>query len=243
MITVVSAFIPIPDHPRSELEYDTLGKKLLGIEHRVMFAKGDVQHCWLHEHLETEYGLDTSRFSYSIADNPRKNSLSYHIIQAQKTEWLEIALYVDPFADVFVWIDYGIFHVPGVTAEIIDAFLDRAESEQAIAIPGCWQKGQNPYDDNWPHWRFCGGVMVVPRKFISAFNFAMKLEYKRWLKETGNISWEVNTLTRLERRDPEFPVWHYFADHDKTLFTNYRATESADENCHISRSRIESTRC
>ena len=42
----------------------------------------------------------------------------------------------DSFADIFVWIDYGIFHVPGVTVRIIEQFLRRVENEQAIAIPG-----------------------------------------------------------------------------------------------------------
>jgi len=224
MITAVSAFIPIPGHPRTEKEYDVLGKKLFKCQGRVLFAKGDLEHCWLYTHLKEEYDLDTSKFSYSIADNPQKNSLGYHIVQAQKTEFLEIATFVDPQSDVFVWIDYGIFHVPGVTTEIIDAFLERADSEIAITIPGCWQKNEREYDDNWPHWRFCGGVMVVPRGYVCKFNHAMKEEYKRWLKETGNISWEVNTLARMEQRDKDFPVWWYKADHDKTIFTNYKAT-------------------
>jgi hypothetical protein len=228
MITVVSAYVPIPDHPRSEEEYDCLGEKLLMIDHRVLFAKGDLQHCWLYSHLKEFYDLDTAHFSYSIADNPKKNSLWYHIVQAQKTLWLRFAAQMDPFSDVFVWIDYGIFHVRGVTARIIDSFLERAESERAIAIPGCWEKDRYPYDDNHPYWRFCGGVMVVPRELIVPFDVAMREEYVRWLDLTRNISWEVNTLARLEERDPYFPVWWYKADHDSSLFTNYRSTENAD---------------
>ena len=67
--------------------------------------------------------------------------------------------------------------------------------------------------------------MVVPRKFVGPLNVAMKAEYIEWLQKTNNISWEVNTLARLEKNDPDFPVWHYLADHNKTMFTNYRATE------------------
>jgi hypothetical protein len=243
MISVVTAFVPISGHPRSEAEYEFLGSKLQAIKHRVLSAKGDIEHCWLYNYLKNEYSLDPSEFSYSVADNPQKNSLAYHIVQAQKTEWLEIATYADPFADVFVWIDYGIFHVPGVTGQIIDAFLERADSEQAIAIPGCWQKNQHPYDDNWPCWRFCGGVMIVPRKWVEPFNIAMKREYMRWLDETKNISWEVNALARLERRDPDFPVWWYQADHDQTLFTNYQATESADGFQTPTVRRVETRYC
>jgi hypothetical protein len=227
MISVVTAFVPIPGHPRSEAEYHNLGSDLLTIKHRVLSAKGELERCWLYAHICENY--DPAAITYSAADNPQKNSLAYHIVQAQKTEWLEVASIVDLFSDVFVWIDYGIFHVPGVTKEIIDAFLERADSEQAIAIPGCWQKDQYPYNDDWPCWRFCGGVMVVPRQFVAAFNVAMKHEYVRWLAKTKNISWEVNALARLERRDSDFPVWWYGpCDHDSSMFTNYRATESAD---------------
>ena len=220
MIAVVSAYVPIEGHPRSEAEYDRLGRKLMAIDHPVLFAKGDLDHCWL-EHMVQDH---PGEVVHAVADNPKKNTLAYHVVQAQKTEWLDVVSTICP-ADVLVWIDYGIFHIPGVTKEIIDRFLDRAESEQAIAIPGCWEKGYR-YDDNWPCWRFAGGVMVVPRRFAAAFNAAMKQEYARWLCKTGRVSWEVNVLSRLEKRDPEFPVWWYGpCGHDSTIFTHYRGTE------------------
>jgi hypothetical protein len=222
MITAVSAYVPIPDHPRSEQEFDALGKQLLGLKHRMLLAKGDLNKCWLYQYLMETFPPEHV-ITHSISDNPKKNSLAYHIVQAQKTEWLETATYVDTSSDVFVWIDYGILHVPGVTVEIIDAFLDRADSERAIAIPGCWTRNYQ-YDDAHPCWRFCGGVMVVPRKFVGSLNVAMKAEYIEWLQKTNNISWEVNVLARLEKNDPDFPVWHYMADHNETMFTNYQAT-------------------
>jgi hypothetical protein len=224
MITVVTAFVPIPGHPRSEADYHELGSRLTAINKNILAADGDLEHCWLNQYL-----LDNpSDFSWSVADNPQKNSLAYHIVQAQKTEWLEQATYVDPISDVFVWIDYGIFHVPGVTAAIVEDFLERVDSERAIAIPGCWERGTFKYDDNWPCWRFCGGVMVVPRKYVDRLNTAMKHEYVRWLEQTGNISWEVNTLARVEHLEPDLPFWWYKADHDSSIFKNYRATEDAD---------------
>jgi hypothetical protein len=222
MISAVSAYVPIPNHPRSELEFDALGQQLLGLRHRMLLARGELDKCWLYQHLVTTFPPE-HEITHSVSDNPQKNSLAYHIVQAQKTEWLATAAHVDPVADVFAWIDYGILHVPGVTLDIIDAFLDRADSERAIAIPGCWTKNYE-YDDAHPCWRFCGGVMVVPRRFVDPLNAAMKAEYVGWLQKTNNISWEVNVLARLEKNDPDFPVWHYRADHNKTMFTNYRAT-------------------
>jgi hypothetical protein len=226
MITVVSAYVPIPGHSRSEEEYDRLGKYLLAAGGRVLFAKGDLEHCWLWRYLQENH--NPKDISWSVADNPQKNTLAYHIVQAQKSEWLEIAAYVDPDADVLVWIDYGIFHIPGVTIKIVRDFLERAEGERVIAIPGCWEKDAYVYRDNWPCWRFCGGVMVVPRNYVADFNYVMQKEYKRWIESTKNVSWEVNTLARLELRGTKLPLWHYQANHDKTLFTNYRRTEYAD---------------
>jgi hypothetical protein len=231
MITVVSAFIPIPGHPRSEEEYHQLAAPLREMQHDrvpLMIAHGDIKDCWLFDHLCGRYDMDTSQFSYSVDDNPQKNSLAYHIVQAQKTEWLELAATMDCLSDVFVWIDYGIFHVPGVTVRVLEEFFKRVEGEKAIAIPGCWEHGEFSYDDNHPCWRFCGGVMVVPRKYVRPLNLAMKREYVRWLEENHNISWEVNTLARVEWLEPDLPFWWYKADHNQTLFTNYKATEDAD---------------
>jgi hypothetical protein len=229
MITAVTAFVPIPDHPRSEEEYHRLAQPLLNMADSVpmMSAGGDIEHCWLYKHLCERYDLDTAYFSYSISDNPKKNSLWYHIVQAQKTEWLVSAAMVDPMADVFCWIDYGIFHVPGVTSHIIREFLKRANDEQTITIPGCWNEDYT-YDDEHPCWRFCGGVMIVPRNYLDRLDQAMKREYIRWLELRHNISWEVNTLARVEKLNPNLPIWWYKADHDQTLFTNYKTTENAD---------------
>ena len=50
-----------------------------------------------------------------------------------------------------------------------------------------------------------------------------------WRRQVTS-SWEVNTLARVEQRYPNLPIWQYKADHDQTMFTNYRATEYADEH-------------
>jgi len=223
MITAVTAFVPIPGHPRPEAEYHALGSRLLGMhcEIPLLFAEGDLMHCWLFDRLQQQ-----PEFTHSVSDNPAKNSVAYHIVQAQKSTWLAAAATVDTLADVFCWIDYGIFHVPGVTEQVIIEFLQRAENERLITIPGCWGSDYT-YDDDHPCWRFCGGVMLVPREYIQTFDNAMRQEYHSWLNKTNNLSWEVNTLARVEQKYPDM-IWHYQADHNQQIFTNYRVTEYAD---------------
>jgi hypothetical protein len=70
--------------------------------------------------------------------------------------------------------------------------------------------------------------MLVPRVYLDRLDAAMKREYVRWLELTHNVSWETNTLARVEKLNPTLPIWWYRADHDQTLFTNYIPTENAD---------------
>jgi hypothetical protein len=232
MIRAVTAYVPIEGHPRTEQEYRRLGGKLEeAIGDRLMIIASNVKSCWLHKWLQDfdDVSLAGARsFTWSTADNPHKNSLEYHIVQAQKTYWLLEAMWIDPRPDVFVWIDYGIFSLPGVTAEIIADFLERAKTETAIAIPGCWEKDRYEYDDRWPCWRFCGGLMVVPREHVQTFHYAMSRECELWICKTRNVSWDVNTLARVEQNYPELPIRWYKANHDGSIFANYRAAEGAD---------------
>lgn len=223
MIVVVTAYVDIPGHPRGRAEYERLGRKLLDVDIPVMLIEGKLEYCWMARYLKWR----TRSCTHSVGDNPEKNSLAYHIVQAQKTDWLLETSVFMPEASVLVWIDFGIFHLPGVTAGIVQDFVLRARNERTIAIPGCWDK-QPDHDDSQPNWRFCGGVMVVPRQYVAALDGAMKGEYIRGLMETNRLTWEVNVLSRVERRCPELPIWQYGADHDASIFTNYHPGEPAD---------------
>lgn len=222
-VVIVTGYIPLPEHPRSKEEYRRLAGLLVGLPAPVLFFEADdITHCWLHEFL---CGY-TNEVTWPVADNPRKNTKNYMIVQAQKSAWIAAAA-DQCIADVFVWIDYGIAHLPDVTRELIESFIKRVDGEQVIAIPGCWPPGE--YDEAQPNWRFCGGVMVVPSRWAKLFFRAMQVEYVDWLRETGSLSWDVNTLARVEART-HLPIWHYRADHDRSLFENYRSVGSARAN-------------
>lgn len=216
MICVVTGYVPIHGHPRPEGGYHVLGQRLVDMGVPIVRYFDQLEDCWLHKYLDVNQRKPT----HSVADNPKKNTLAYHAVQHQKSEWIARAAIKNPEIDVFVWIDYGIFHLPTVTKQIIKEFLARVEGETEVAIPGCWQK-DHPYDDRVPNWRFCGGVIVVPRDLAVKFDTGVKVECIDWLSKTNNISWEVNTMARMEKSFYLFPIRQYFADHDHTMFTNY----------------------
>ena len=213
-VQIVTGYVPIPNHPRSAEVYGELGEKLAQVRAApIKSFYSSVPECWLYKTLKA-LEFDPT---HSEGDNPQKNSLAYHIVQHQKTQWLAKAAAKITDADTFVWLDYGIFSLPGVTKEIIEDFIGRVKKND-LAIPGCWDKG--PVSDNHPCWRFCGSMLIVPRQWVDQLNFAVKTVCFSHLQLIRNVTWEVNTWAGVERTG-KLPIRWYKADHNETMFTNY----------------------
>ena len=220
-IVVVTGYVRIPGHPRGADEYDRLGAQLRELRVApVRMFQSELEDCWLYEHVRDR------RVEHAVADNPKKNSLAYHVVQHQKTAWLISALETNPLADVLVWLDYGICHVPGVTAALIDAFLRRVAARRAISIPGCNVVASALID--LPDWRFCGGALIVPRNLVVAFHDAVREVTLERLANAGHVTWEVNDWAEVERRK-RVPIRWYKADHNATLFTHYEPEEIEEQ--------------
>lgn len=208
---LVTGYVPIIDHPRGVKEYGELGEKLGGCPVRKKAFYQEVGSTWLAEMLR----MLPFKPSWSVGDNPQKNSLAYHCVQHQKTEWLAQAAeeYDD---DIFVWVDYGIFHQPGVCNEAIVRFIESLD-DQHIYAPGCWPKDR--VHQHTPCWRFCGSVLAVPRKYVRQLNDEVKDAARQHILFTQNVEWEVNTWARVELAS-SLPFLLYGADHDVTQFTD-----------------------
>jgi len=217
MIKIVTGYVPIQGHPRSAKEYGELGENLFGALHgnfSVHPFYETVQETWLCKLIQKS-GIDVT---HSAGDNSAKNSLAYHCVQHQKFAWLLKAAIADPNPDTFVWMDYGIGHVPGVIPAVVNDFM-AAVKPNDFAIPGCWAREGLMINDYFPCWRFCGGLMVVPRVKVHKLYKIMKITVSRYIEKTHNVTWEVNSLARAEPNLP--PIRWYLADHNETMFTNY----------------------
>lgn len=215
-VKVVTGFIPIAN-PRSAATYWELGARLLGgLTGPVVARFPNIEDTWLYRWLKNSGRLE--HVNHSVQDNPTKNTLEYHCVQHEKFQWLAEAHASDiSGADLLVWIDYGILHVPGVTTQIIKDYLARLTDTGEIMIPGCWDKNREISSD-FPCWRFCGGLMVVPTKLAPHLLEAVKYTAQDHITLTGNVEWEVNTLARVELDNPKAFHW-YEADHNETMFT------------------------
>lgn len=214
----VTGFVPIPNHPRSTLAYGEFAPGLFGAISPYTFFDTTLDKCWLQNYID---GLGFTP-THSVADNKAKNTLAYHIVQHQKFEWIKEAQQFHPEADVFVWIDYGILHVPGITAAVISRFLEKLEATANIphvTAPGCWDRCEPV--DKYPCWRFCGGLIIVPAQEVTALYNAVQQDVAYCIDKTRNVAWEVNTLARIESRR-RIPIRWYSADHNASMFDNFR---------------------
>ncbi len=76
-------------------------------------------------------------------------------------------------------------------------------------------------DDNYPCWRFCGSVMIVPRADTHRM-FQLRRHYTRvYVRMMHRVTWEVNLLARMEPFLRKVGLRWYAADHNVTQFTRY----------------------
>ena len=213
-VKVVTGYIPIKDHPRSAEEYGECGEKLRDLKTPVQPFYGNVTSTWLYQMIEALPFYPT----WAQADNKKKNTLAFHCVQFQKFQWLYEASRMDQDADTFMWLDYGMIgYVPGVTAAVINGCLDRIRKDD-FAIPGCWPIGE--INDAFPCWRFCGGLMIVPREYVQSLKNAIQAITMLHVHATKRVTFEVNELARLEQTG-KVPIRWYQADHNETMFTGY----------------------
>jgi hypothetical protein len=217
-IKIITGFTPIPNHPRPRQKYVELGEKLREVEGAKECFGFPLDGCWLYQYLRCKHPKTPT---HAVADNPKKNTLAYHIVQHQKVETMVASAMNDAETDVFVWIDFGIFSIPGMSVNVIEDFLHRAKNEKGISIPGCWPRGIVSHDDVC--WRFCGGVIVCHRDFLVPLDMEIKEEAAHYLKQHNHITFEVHTWARVEQKD-RLPIGWYPADHNASMFTGYPQT-------------------
>jgi hypothetical protein len=218
---VVTGYARLENHTRTPETYEKLGYQLsdaLGDHPMEVFFHRDLRDLWLTRFIE---GLPPQQppLTWSKGDNPAKNSLEYHCIQHQKIAWLAKACDMHPSVDTFVWIDFGIMSQPGITAEVIRDFLARLRKND-FAFPGCWPRADE-YDEQFPCWRFCGSLLIVPRGEMRRLTDCFLSMTRLYIRMMKNVTWEVNTLARIEPYLDKSNFRHYQADHNATQFTHY----------------------
>ena len=221
-VKIVSGYVPLPKNPRPLEDYAASGARINSLRAPKAVFTQSLESCWLYKFLQT-----TGPVTHSQGKWPLKNTLDYMIVQHQKFEWIACAAGDDTGnADVFVWIDYGVFcQGPAITEQIIESFLHRMKPETRIVYPGNFNRivqevPEIPGEGGDAHWRFCGTVLIVPRNLAETLFIEARANVAQHIEATRNVSWEVNTLARIEV-ESKLPFAYYHSHWGTSLFDNY----------------------
>jgi hypothetical protein len=151
-----------------------------------------------------------------------KDTQEFLALMNTKVEFIYKARQITPLEETYIWIDFGILKIIKDKAVFINKLrVANGRIFNKITIPGCWNYGCSVNYNN-VNWRFCGGVCIIPNRFVDIFyqHSKAKLAEICTLPNRG-LTWETNVWYMIELDGGhEYMDW-YFADHDDTILRDF----------------------
>ncbi len=216
-VCLVTGFIPGGNSYRSTADYVALGEKLAEVPVPTAAYFNNIEDTWMFKYLRSL----PFTYTHSVGTLASKDTLAYHCITHEKTAWLVRAAEEYPEFDIYVWVDYGIFHLPGMTTQAVVEFTEKLDNRR-LYFPGWWQQGAITADVC--NWRFCGSMFAVPKEFVHQLDAEVRDVARKHIMATRNVEWEVNTWARLELIT-SLPIHWYRGQHMANMFTNFEAPD------------------
>lgn len=174
---------------------------------------------------EEGYSKKIDKFNLH-SDNADKNTIDYLFIQCNKTEWIKLAIQINPFnTEQFIWVDFGIYKIFNCnngldfSKKIENLSLKKYNN---IRIGSIWDLNinYNTYNNKIVAWYFAGGVFGGNKEKLLKFAEIMKEQCIKYIESNKTFTWEVNIwyLIYLKNKDLFDP---YKCDHNNSLVDNY----------------------
>lgn len=146
-----------------------------------------------------------------------KDTKEFFSLMNTKIEFMKKAM-AHTQDQTLIWLDMGLLKIATHKDRCIERLRTlHAASFDKITIPGCWSH-MPACDVNRVNWRFCGGLLIVPRPFLQRFydhsknvltDFCTLPIYK--------LTWETNVWSVIEYcAEREHILW-YQADHNDSM--------------------------
>jgi hypothetical protein len=121
--------------------------------------------------------------------------------------------------DTLIWIDFGICKVFKDPKKCIDKVCQLSTlSFTKIVSPGCTRYLEREISTNNVNWRFCGGLLIVPRDLLSYFYNHSKNVLSRFCDlPQYNLTWEVIVWSVIEASTNRENIIWFQADHNDTM--------------------------
>jgi tetratricopeptide (TPR) repeat protein len=178
--------------------------------------------------LHTTTHPQTTLHAYKLTDvqlpsgrNVEKDTLEYIQFGNAKPELLHLAAEQIPGRVGYVWFDFDVLRLSKTPSIFLKRLGRAAEAfhttPNKILIPGCVEKdkvnGEKVYQ--FPMWRFCGEILLVPQSLVSTFHVLTGIQLNV-CADQKTLTWETNLWAALEQTHPEMFHW-YSADHNDSL--------------------------
>ena len=173
--------------------------------------------------------------TYSITDNPLKDSQRFFAMICEKTEFVRRAIALNTFGTPnFAWVDFGIYHLfePNLDMFMADLHgIATAPVTKGLRIAHIWDCPDGELLDLYTlirsvRWHFAGGVFGGHPDALIPFADRVAVQVEEILTIYSTFAWEVNVwyqvycLTAKSPDDPH-PWIKYHCDHNPSILANY----------------------
>jgi hypothetical protein len=227
---IVTCFYDIYNKPENFTKYFDLFYKIgnSGIPIILFTAPNLVEHFKVFSSVNV-IGLDLKSFelyNLCMAYNgelpnircPKKDTKEFLSLMNSKIEFVLKASEISD-NDTFVWVDFGILKIINNIENFINKLkLINEKKFEKITIPGCWKKG-HAFSVNKVNWRFCGGILIIPKKYIQSFYDYSKITIDEFCSLPDlKLTWETNIWNIIEERYFKNDEIHWYsANHDDRI--------------------------
>jgi hypothetical protein len=241
--TFVSALLTNINGYRSIEKYVECGKKLIALPiNKVIFIERDVydEHFSTSENTTFVFIEKSDLYLHKYADqitdfspktgNPDKDTLEYMFVQCNKTEWMRLAIEMNPYISKgpkelynnFVWIDFGIWHMIRDDQVFTDSCMNISQTQmEGVRIAsGDPNYINNPECYKTILWFFLGSIFGGDRDSLLKFADLVKNKCIQTIQEHGTIMWEINVWLLVYKDNPTL-FKCYRASHDASILQNY----------------------
>jgi len=149
--------------------------------------------------------------------HPTKDTKEFFSLMNTKIEFLQkgAVLTDDP---TLIWLDMGLLKIATNKERCIEHLRALHTSTfEKITIPGCWSH-MPACDVNRVNWRFCGGLLIVPHRFLGRFYDHSKNVLKDFCTlPIYKLTWETNVWSVIEYCAEKENILWYQADHNDSM--------------------------
>ena len=149
--------------------------------------------------------------------HPTKDTKEFFSLMNTKIEFMKKGAALTDH-NTLIWLDIGLLKIAANKERCIQHLhAIHRHIYDKITIPGCWSH-MPACDLNHVNWRFCGGLLIMPRMFLDRFYDHSKNVLTDFCTlPIYRLTWETNVWSVIEYCAERDNILWYQADHNDSM--------------------------